>query len=173
MLSTPIPAIPPRLWRAEQYITRVVASGWVGCGPLTTAFEHAFAAHLNYLLKHSRPPSATMRCFIQLRYLVSIQVMKVIMPSISFRCCANSGRRRTVARLADVDPYTLNSSVNSLDAVRSHHRSRALLLIHYGGVPCDMREILNWARFHNITVIEDSACSPRVATGRSGVRNIW
>lgn len=180
MLSTPIQLFRPDFGEAEQYaLQRVVASGWVGRGPLTTAFEHAFAAHLKVPAESILAlPSATDALFHSIALLGLDPGDEVIMPSISFIGAAQAvAAAGAVARLADVDPHTLNSSVNSLDAVRSH-RSRALLLIHYGGVPCDMREILNWARFHNITVIEDSACSPASrlddqACGTFGDIGVW
>ncbi|MBQ9948192.1 MAG: DegT/DnrJ/EryC1/StrS family aminotransferase, partial [Oscillospiraceae bacterium] len=37
--------------------------------------------------------------------------------------------------------------------------TKAIMLIHYGGIPCEMDEIMALAKKHNLVVIEDSACS--------------
>jgi aminotransferase len=100
------------------------------------------------------------------------------LPSISFIGAAQAvvcvG---ATVRLAGVNPHSLNPSVDSLDAVRTA-RTKAIILIHYGGTPCQMLDIMAWATHHNITVIEDSACSPAsiyagFACGSFGDFAVW
>lgn len=140
---------------------RALSSGWVGRGPLTAAFERAFAAHLQVPSENIMAiPSATDGLFLSIAQLGLQTGDEVIMPSISFVGAAQAvAAAGAVTSLADVDPHTLNPSVDSLDAARGP-KSRAVALIHYGGAPCDMRQIMSWARAHNLAVIEDSACSP-------------
>ena len=53
-------------------------------------------------------------------------------------------------------PDTLNIDVTQLDALFSH-RTRALVVVHYAGVGCEMGAVLDTARRHGVPVVEDNA----------------
>lgn len=57
---------------------------------------------------------------------------------------------------ADVDPLTLNVTPASIEKVITS-RTRAIVVTHLFGLPCDMHGILEVARKHRIPVIEDAA----------------
>lgn len=57
---------------------------------------------------------------------------------------------------ADVDPRTYNVSARTIDAVLSD-RTRAIIVTHLFGNPCEMDEIMELARRRKIPVIEDCA----------------
>ena len=57
---------------------------------------------------------------------------------------------------ADVDPRTYNVTARSIEAVLST-RTRAIIVTHLFGNPCEMDEIMTLARERNIPVIEDCA----------------
>jgi dTDP-4-amino-4,6-dideoxygalactose transaminase len=57
---------------------------------------------------------------------------------------------------ADIDPRTFNMSPDSLRK-RITPRTRAIICTHFGGLPCEMDEIMAIAREHNLVVIEDCA----------------
>lgn len=59
-------------------------------------------------------------------------------------------------RFCDVDPGTLNLDPDALASLVTD-RTRAVLLVHYGGNPADMDRIMAIARPRGITVVEDSA----------------
>ncbi|WP_158889667.1 DegT/DnrJ/EryC1/StrS family aminotransferase [Amycolatopsis anabasis] len=59
-------------------------------------------------------------------------------------------------RFCDVDPNTLNADPASIESLITR-RTRAILIVHYGGLPADMDEIMRIARAHDIRVIEDCA----------------
>ena len=61
-----------------------------------------------------------------------------------------------VPRFADVDPRTYNITAQSIEASISA-RTRAIMVTHLFGNPCDMGPILELSRRHNIPVIEDCA----------------
>lgn len=162
MSSIQIQLFRPDFGDAEQAATqRVLASGWVGRGALTSDFERAFATHIGVAAEQMLMlPSATDGLF-HIATLLGLKAGdEVILPSISFIGAAQAvASVGATVRLADVDPHSLNPSVDSLDAVRTD-KTKAVILIHYGGAPCEMASIMAWANFHGITVIEDSACSP-------------
>lgn len=66
---------------------------------------------------------------------------------------------------ADVDPRTCNVAVNTIEA-RLSHRTRAIIVTHMFGSPCDMTEIMELARSHNLPVIED--CSQAYLARHNG-----
>lgn len=82
---------------------------------------------------------------------------EVIMPSFTFVSTANAVCLRGATPVfVDVDPLTLNIDPQRIsDAITS--RTRAIFVVHYAGVPCDMDEIGTIAHEHGISVVEDAA----------------
>jgi dTDP-4-amino-4,6-dideoxygalactose transaminase len=82
---------------------------------------------------------------------------EVIMPSFTFTSTANAVVLRGATPVfVDIRPDTLNLDENLVgDAVT--RRTRAIMPVHYAGVPCAMDEILDLARIHGLAVIEDAA----------------
>lgn len=82
---------------------------------------------------------------------------EVIVPTISFvgagnAVCANGSK----LVLCDVDPRTLNARAEDIEKVITP-KTKALLLLHYGGIACEMDKIMPLAKAHGIKVIEDCA----------------
>jgi aminotransferase len=152
----------PDFGQAEQAALRtVVDSGWVGRGSKTAAFECAFAEHLGVSAECVMAiPSATDGLFLSAIHAKLGVGDEVILPTISYIGAAQAvAATGGTVRLCDVDPRSLNPTAAHLEAARTT-RTRAVILIHYGGAPSDMREIMAWAEHNNIIVVEDSACSP-------------
>ena len=82
---------------------------------------------------------------------------EVIVPSFSFPSTANAFLLRG-ARLvfADIQPDTLNVDPASLERLIGP-RTRAIVVVHYAGVACDMDPIMAMADAAGIPVIEDAA----------------
>ncbi|MEU4806499.1 DegT/DnrJ/EryC1/StrS family aminotransferase [Actinosynnema sp. NPDC023587] len=59
-------------------------------------------------------------------------------------------------RFCDVDARTLNADPASVESLITP-RTRAILLVHYGGVTADMDAIMRIAREHGVLVLEDCA----------------
>ncbi|MFD0867618.1 UDP-4-amino-4-deoxy-L-arabinose--oxoglutarate aminotransferase [Chlamydia abortus] len=59
---------------------------------------------------------------------------------------------------ADLDPHTYNMTPESIEA-RITERTKAIVVVHLAGNPCDMDPIMAVARKHGIKVIEDCAQS--------------
>ncbi len=57
---------------------------------------------------------------------------------------------------ADVDPHTYNVTAETIEP-RITSRTRAIIVTHLFGNPCDMKPILQLAAAHNLPVIEDAA----------------
>ena len=82
---------------------------------------------------------------------------EVIVPSFTFVSTANafvlSGAR---VRFIDIRRDTLNLDENQLEDLVTP-RTRAVALMHYAGVGCEMDRIVNVAQRHNLAIVEDNA----------------
>src|SRR3989442_4400561 len=82
---------------------------------------------------------------------------EVIMPSFTFVSTANAFVLRGATPVfVDVRPDTLNIDERLIEAAIGP-RTRAIVVVHYAGVGCDMDAILAVARRHNLFVVEDAA----------------
>lgn len=83
---------------------------------------------------------------------------EVIVPSFTFSSTANAIllQHGLKAVFADVDPHTLNIDPNDIKR-KITPQTKALLVVHYAGVACDMDAIMKIAREHKLKVVEDAA----------------
>jgi dTDP-4-amino-4,6-dideoxygalactose transaminase len=82
---------------------------------------------------------------------------EVIVPSFTFVSTANAFAMHGFKPVfADCRPDTLNVDETTI-APLIGPRTRAILVMHYGGVACEMDQILALARRHNLAVVEDNA----------------
>lgn len=61
-----------------------------------------------------------------------------------------------IPRFVDVDPVTWNVTAKTIERC-INERTKAIIVTHLFGNPCDMTEIMMLANAHNIPVIEDTA----------------
>ncbi|MFB9722418.1 dTDP-4-amino-4,6-dideoxygalactose transaminase [Planobispora longispora] len=82
---------------------------------------------------------------------------EVIMPSFTFVSTANAfALRGAVPVFADCRPDTLNIDERLIEAEITP-RTRAIVVVHYAGVACQMDEIGAIARRHGLALVEDNA----------------
>ncbi len=82
---------------------------------------------------------------------------EVIVPSFSFVSSVNAFVLRGAKPVfADIRPDTLNLDESKLEPLISE-RTRAILVVHYAGVGCEMDAILEIASRHGLPVVEDNA----------------
>lgn len=82
---------------------------------------------------------------------------EVIMPSYTFVSTANAFLLRG-AKIIFVDSNELNPNINA-DNIGSAitNKTKAIVVVHYAGIACDMRPIMQVADKNNLFVIEDAA----------------
>lgn len=82
---------------------------------------------------------------------------EVIMPSYTFVSTANAFvREGAIPVFVDIRADTLNIDEKLIeDAITE--RTKAIVVVHYAGVPCEMDTIMRVANRYNIPVIEDAA----------------
>lgn len=82
---------------------------------------------------------------------------EVIMPSFTFPSTANACLLRGAQPVfVDVRSDTLNIDETRIEAAITK-RTRAIIVVHYAGVACDMNAIMDIAERHGLIVIEDAA----------------
>jgi len=82
---------------------------------------------------------------------------EVIMPSFTFVSSANAFALRGASIVfVDVDPKTMNVDVECIRQAITQ-RTKAILVVHYAGVACDMDALIDIARGTGVTLIEDAA----------------
>lgn len=82
---------------------------------------------------------------------------EIIMPSFTYAATANAFAR-TGARIvfADIDPYTLNISSETVAPLITKH-TRAIIPIHYGGISADLDGLIKLIKGSEIRLLEDAA----------------
>jgi perosamine synthetase len=82
---------------------------------------------------------------------------EVIVPVLTYVATALAVRQAgAVPRFADIDPQTFNIDPARIEAA-VNERTRAIIPVHMGGMPCDMAAIGRIAERHRLLVIEDAA----------------
>jgi dTDP-4-amino-4,6-dideoxygalactose transaminase len=82
---------------------------------------------------------------------------EVIMPSFTFVSTANAFVLRGATPVfVDIRPDTLNLDERAVRAAMTR-RTRAIVAVHYAGVPCEMDELRSLARQRGVFVVEDAA----------------
>jgi dTDP-4-amino-4,6-dideoxygalactose transaminase len=88
---------------------------------------------------------------------------EVIVPPISFVASASAiARVGAIPVFADVDPETINLDSQRAAAAITR-RTRAIVLVHFGGHPADLDGFGELAREHRLALIEDCAHAPGAA----------
>ena len=82
---------------------------------------------------------------------------EVIMPSYTFVSTADAFvlRGATVV-FVDIRPDTMNIDEQLIEAAVTE-KTRAIVPVHYAGVPCEMNKIMEIAEKYHLCVIEDAA----------------
>jgi dTDP-4-amino-4,6-dideoxygalactose transaminase len=158
MTPETIPFNRPYLTGAEsRNIAEALAGGKLaGDGPFTRRCRGALVemfASRDALLTHSGTAALEM-CAL----LLDLQPGdEVIMPSFTFVSTANAFvLRGAVPVFVDVSPETLNIDPAAIEAAITQ-RTRAIVVVHYAGVGCEMEAIGALAARHGLAVVEDAA----------------
>ncbi|HOI86800.1 MAG TPA: dTDP-4-amino-4,6-dideoxygalactose transaminase [Lentimicrobium sp.] len=82
---------------------------------------------------------------------------EVIMPSYTFVSTANAfALRGAKIVFADSSPLNPNMDADSLAGLITG-KTRAIVVVHYGGIACDMQVVMDLAEKHRLFVVEDAA----------------
>jgi dTDP-4-amino-4,6-dideoxygalactose transaminase len=135
----------------------VIKSRWLTMGKVTQEFESSFAGYIQ--TKHAiAVTNATAALHLACLALGIGPGDEVIVPSLTFVATANAVRYVGATPVfADIlSPDDLNISPAAIELLITP-RTRAIIVMHYAGYPCDMPSILSIAKQHGLFVIEDAA----------------
>ena len=137
-------------------ITDSLKSGWLTTGPKTKRFEEMVAEYTG--AKHALAVnSGTAGLHIALLAAGVEEGDEVITTSLTWAATANMiatcGAKPV---FVDIEDATLNIDPQRI-AEAITPKTRAILPVHYAGLPCDMAAISDLAREHGLVVIEDAA----------------
>jgi dTDP-4-amino-4,6-dideoxygalactose transaminase len=144
----------------EQEVLRVLDSRWLSTGPVTERFEKAFSEYIGggYAIAVS---SGTAALHLALVGLYIKEGDEVILPSLTFIATANAvlyvGGKPVFADIVSTEDFNISPEEIGKKVTQ---KTKAILVMHYGGYPCDMKAILGIAKRHGLYVIEDAAHAP-------------
>ena len=139
-------------------VNEVLTSGKVNywTGDEGRKFENEFATYLG--VEHAiAVANGTVAIELALNALGVGVGDEVIVPSCTFIASASavavSGAKPV---FADIDPLTRNIRADTIRPLIST-KTKAIVVVHLGGLPCEMDEIMSLAKAHSIFVVEDCA----------------
>lgn len=152
-----IPVFKPSMNESEiKAVAEVIRSGWLGAGPKVELFEKRLAQYVQ------APCAIAVNCGSSALYLVlKVAGIKpgdeVISPSLTFvatnhAILLNQGK----IVFTDVDPQTLCADPDDIMRKISR-RTKAVVVVHYGGHPADLDSLIKISQEKNIILIEDAA----------------
>ena len=144
----------------ETVVRDVIKSRWLTMGEITQAFEQEFAEYNN--VAHSvAVANGTAALHLACVAAGLGPGDEVILPALTFVATANAIRYTGATPIfADiVSEVDLNISPDAIEDL-INNKTRAIMVMHYGGYACDMTRILEIANRSNLLVIEDAAHSP-------------
>lgn len=127
-------------------------------GKTIDAFEEAVARYVG--VKHAVAVSSGTAALHLAALAAGVgEGSTLITTPITFVASANAGIcAGSRVAFADVDPRSGNMAPESLEAaLKAHPGTRAVIPVHYGGLPCDMERIHQAAERAGAVVIEDAA----------------
>ncbi|WP_367362903.1 DegT/DnrJ/EryC1/StrS family aminotransferase [Mesotoga sp.] len=144
----------------EDAVIEVLQSKWISMGEKTTELENDFAERIN-----ARHALAMTNCTAALHLALAILNIgpgdEVIVPSLTFVATANAVKyvcgTPVFADITSLEDLTISPE----DIERKiTDKTKAIMVMHYGGFACDMDKIMPVAQKHNLKVVEDAAHSP-------------
>lgn len=137
----------------------VLKTRWIGQGPLVDVLENKFKKKFAKTNECVAVGSGTDA--LHLAYILS-DIKKgdeVIAPL--FTCTATNIPLLYIGakiKFADIDPKTMNISIDHVKKLVSK-KTKAIVFVNYGGIPCDLGELNKLKRKYNLTLIQDAAQS--------------
>ena len=155
---------------AKRYIQRALDKNWASEGDNVKEFEQKFAEKFGY--KHAiATSSGTDADIVSCASFYDFGAKRgdeIIVPALTFVASANSILAAGFTpKFVDIKVETLNIDPAKIEEAITD-KTRAIMVVHLMGKPCEMDSILEIAKAHNLKVIED-ACEAHGATYKGRV----
>lgn len=137
-------------------VQNVMQSGWITTGKECLLFEQEFSQYKESSFAVA-VNSGTAALFLLLSALNLQPDDEVITTPLTFSATANVILHHNAKLIfSDINPNTLNLDIQSIKE-RTTSKTKAIIVVHVAGHPCDMDPIIEWANQHQIAIIEDCA----------------
>lgn len=151
-----IPFSKPYIKKEEiNRVVDVLKSGWLTMGPLVHQFEKYFSQHFGG--KAIAVSSCTAGLHLSLLSIGISNGDEVITSPFTFASTANTivhcGAKPV---FVDIEEDTYNIDPNKIEE-KITIKTKAIVVVHYAGHPCDMDRIINICKKYNLKLIEDCA----------------
>ncbi|MDP3150340.1 MAG: DegT/DnrJ/EryC1/StrS family aminotransferase [Ignavibacteria bacterium] len=144
----------------EAAVLETIRSKWISTGPKTAEFENKFGALLGaeYAVALS---NCTVALHLALKLVGVMEHDEVICPSLTFVATCNAIRYLdAVPVFADIKSYS-DLTIDPEDIERKiTSKTKAIVVMHYGGFACDMVRIMEIAKKYELKVVEDACHGP-------------
>jgi dTDP-4-amino-4,6-dideoxygalactose transaminase len=157
MRKTFLPFSKPSIGRDEiNEVIDSLKSGWITTGPKALKFENQFAefAGSPHAVAVSSATAGLHIAYIASGLKAGDEVITTPLTFVSTVSMILAAGAKPV--LADIDPNTLNIDPEQIKR-KITRRTRAIVPVHFAGLPCDLDEIQSIARKSGLIVIEDAA----------------
>jgi dTDP-4-amino-4,6-dideoxygalactose transaminase len=138
-------------------LKKKLAGRWLGQGPMVDKFENNFRK--KFAKNYSVVATGSGTDSLHLAYILAgLKKGDEVITTI-FTCTATNIPMLYMGlkiKFADVDRDTMNISVKSIKKLITK-KTKAIVCVHYGGLPCDMNELKKISKKNKITLIEDAA----------------
>jgi len=143
-------------------VARALQQDTLAYGPLRDQFEAEFAEYIGAKYAHTTC-NCTTALFLAVQLLGLTSADEVIVTPQTFWATVRGLQAAGVElRFADIDPNSLNIDPATIED-KITPRTKAIYLVHLGGLMADMDPIMDIARRYNLYVVEDCAHAPGAA----------
>lgn len=152
-----IPFFIPWITKADKKaVIKTLERRWLTNGPVLESFEKQFSRYIGSPFSIG-VSSATHALHLSLHAIDIGPSDEVIVPVMTFAAVADVVMYRGAKPVfADIEPDTFNISVLDIKK-RITKRTKAVIVVHYGGQSCDMDEIQKLCAEKQLHLIEDCA----------------
>ncbi len=141
-------------------VVETIKSKWISTGPRCEEFENKFSEMLGskYALSST---NCTVSLHLALKVAGIVENDEVICPSLTFVATVNAIRYlNAIPVFADIKSYN-DLTIDPIDIEKKiTSKTKAIVVMHYGGFACDMDAIMKIAKKNNLKVIEDACHGP-------------
>ena len=144
--------------REIKAVADVARSGWLTMGEQTKAFESRFSDFIGAGVQSIAVANGTAALHMALLATGIGPGDEVIIPALTFVADINVvvmvGARPVLADCRSLEDWNVDPAEIKRKTTR---RTKAVMIVHYAGWPCDMDEIARHCRAEGLALVEDSA----------------
>jgi len=141
----------------KKYLKQCIDTGWISSeGEFVTRFENEMASYVgrNYGISVTNATAALEVAIDALDFAVGDEI---IMPAFTIiSCILPMIKRGIVPVLVDADINSWNMDIDQIET-KITDKTKAIMVVHIYGMPCEMDKILELSRKYNLKIIEDAA----------------